>query len=387
MLKKQQLGIHFSSNFINILEQQSLKVLNFSKLPCMLQEKKSGLSQTVVDEVKIVSLIKERLLDSNIISRDVVLTLPSNDLIVRFFEIPFVPRGEIASTVSFEVKRYIPFRLEELIYDFQTKHDRKTRKITVLFIAVKKEIINRHISILEQADLNILAIEPSFLSTLRVLKFIKAISAKELVVVVDVDFEAGLGDITVIENLYPRFSRDFNLIMPDETPSHETIITKLINEVRISLDYCRRQFKSETLDIDRIVLLSAIDVAGHAETLNKELELLIVPVNIQDRIDIPGEDFGSGLIKAYGASLKDVVDFPLRIDLLKGVAPAPTEGGFELESIIKKIARGIDRELLVKNILIFCGIVFMGFLLGLREVNMAKNIHIKIGRASCRERV
>jgi len=374
MAKKAQLGIYFSYDFLGIVEQQDSKVLNFVKAPCVLQETKSGLSQTVADEVKVVSLVKDLLLNNNITSRDAILALSSKDLIVRFFEIPLVPRGEIDSAVGFEAKRYIPFKLEEVIYDFHAKPDRKAKKIAVLFIAVKKEIIDKYISILEQADLSIVAIEPAFVSTLRVLRFTKSVVSKAPILVVDINFALGRGDIAVVEDFYPRFSRDINLTIQGESISRDAIVSKLINEIRISLDYCRRQFKSDTLQINKLVLLGSDEVTACAETLNKELEISVVPVNIQSKIAVVGKDFDSELIKAYGASLKDQIDFPLRIDLFgrlkAAVAPG---GGLELEGILEKIGQQIDKELLIKSFLILFGIVFLAYLLGMREVTIARN--------------
>lgn len=376
MAKKPQIGIYFSYSFVNIIEQHHGSIINAVKVPCILEDTKYGSSLPVGDELKIVDLINDTWSRSNISTRDVVLTILSRDLIIRFFEIPLVPHSEIESAIGFEAKKYMPFKLEELVFDFQAKIDKKSKKITVLFIAARREIIDKYISILEQTGLNIMAIEPVFLSTLRVLKSTNKIEAKVSVAIVDVNPQVGQGDITVIENLYPRFSHDLSLkIQPaTEAASKETILSKLISEIRISLDYCRRQFPSSPININKLLLLASDDVAAWAKDLNKELEMPVVSVNIRDNIGSTDKEFDLGLTKAYGASLRDAVTLPLTIDLFaKSAVRGAAKGAIEGEFTFKKIALDIDKVFLVKNVLVALGIVLIIYLLGLGRINLYKN--------------
>lgn len=383
MSKKSQIGIYFSYNTINIVEQQDGKVFNYLKIPYAPEDTGFGLSKTITDEAKIISLLKEELLKNNIITRDAVLAVLSRDLIIRFFEIPIVPASEVESTVGYEAKKYIPFKLEELVFDYQIAVDKKARRLTVLFVAVKRDIIDRYVSILEQAGLHIIAIEPVFLAALRALKLINKFEQKGPVAVIDVETSLERADITIIEKFYPRFSRDMALrsqteITEKEAISIETALPKLINEVRISLDYCRRQFPSHPIVISKIILLAPDQASVWDAALVKELEIPVVYVNIREKFTSLGKEFDLELAKAYGASLKDAVSFPLKIDLFSRLAAAKlVRGESEAESLLtsalKDFTSELDRPFIISNILVIAAVVFLVYLIGFMQVREYEN--------------
>lgn len=375
MAKRLQLGIYFSYNFINIVEQQDKKVVNFAKIPCVFEEAKFDLSKIVMDEVKIVNLIKEELSRNNITSRDAVLGILSRDLIIRFFEVPMVPHAELEATVGFESRKYIPFKLEELVFDFQHSVDRKSKKIRVLFIAIRRDLLDKYVSILEQAGLNIKAIEPVFISTLRLLKLTKNIDVRSPVAIVEADFDMEYGDITAIEDLYPRFSRDLNLKVQTEngTVSKEDRLFKLVNEIRISLDYCRRQFSSNPINISKVILLSNELMVGSVDVLSKELDMPIISVNIKEEMASICNNLDLELAKAYGLSLRDSVTFPLKIDLfVKAKVSAIAKEEFEDEAF-KKVFSQIDKNFLIKNVLVSLAVIFAVYFLSVLQIKVHEN--------------
>lgn len=370
MAKGPHLGIYFSHDFINIVEQQDGELSNFVKVPCVLEDIKAAMGKTVADETKIVNLLKEDLMNKNVTVGDTVLTLLSEDLIIRFFDIPLVPQNEIESTVGFEVKKYIPFRLDELTFDYDIKIDKKAKKIAILFIGAKKDIIDKYTSLLEQAGLNIIAIEPAFLSLLRALK-LSNIEAKLPFVVLDVDTKLENGEMTVIENFYPRFSRDFNLTIEigKQTDSGKTLLNKLINEIRISLDYCRRQFIANPININKIFFLASADTAGFPEALNKELDTLTTAYDIRESLGLRDKDLDLGLVRAYGASLMDITALPLKINLVtKGTAGLIKEGREE-ESLLKKIILQLDKGYLFMMTLATLGVILAVYFFGTVQLN------------------
>lgn len=384
MTKNPQLGIYFSYNFINIVEQQDSRVFNFAKVPCIFEESKFDLSRVVIDEVKIVNLIKEELSKNNIINRGAILALLSRDIIIRFFEVPIVPRAEIEPTIGFEARKYIPFKLEELIFDFKFSIDKANKKIAVIFVAVKRDLLEKYISILEQAGFNIIAIEPVFLSVLRVLKLTKKIEAKHPVAIIDVDFKAERGEITVIENFYPRFSRELNLQLQaeKEAPSKEDILDKLIKEIRISLDYCRRQFSSNPININKLVLLSNDGLAESVDALSKELEIPAASLDLKANIVSADKNFDLELTKAYGASLSDAISFPLKIDLFARIKSAGAAKEDLDEGIIKKVFLEIDKIFIIKNMLVLLLVVFIVYLSGFTQIKAYDSKLKKAGEIS-----
>lgn len=266
------------------------------------------------NEEEIVAFLNKTLRESRIDleNSEVVICIPNRDLIVRFFEIPPIPKKEIDTSIGFEIKKYIPFKTEEITYDYQT-HSQKNI-IEVLFAGIKNEDLEKYNSILTQLKVNILAIEPSQFSLLRLLKIGKIITNKESVVVVELEEEEGA--ISIVDNAVPCFSRDIRISSGLESTEVdiETLSFRLINEVRVSIDYFRRQFLKK--GIDRIIILSKDESKELISNFNKELGM---PVQYQNPDDIFGakEEHSLNLAKAMGASFRANKPSSLTINFAK----------------------------------------------------------------------
>ena len=129
------LGIYFGIKTISIVETQNKKIINSLKIP---REAVSGgeLEEKVPEEIKLVALIKNELRNAGIETKDTAITIPGNDLIIRSFEMNLLPREELLTAVTFEAKKYIPFKTEDLISDFQLKTDTRNKKNLVLLFAL-----------------------------------------------------------------------------------------------------------------------------------------------------------------------------------------------------------------------------------------------------------
>ena len=166
------LGIYFGPKAISMVETEKKKVKNHNLIP-QAAVYNGELDKKVPAEVKtieIIALLKDELRRNKMDAREATICLSGRDLIIRTFQMPVLPRQEMQSAINFEAKKYIPFKIEEVIADFQIKLDRLSHTSLVLYIGIKKETLDRHISILNQLDLKINAVEYSAFSILRCLK-------------------------------------------------------------------------------------------------------------------------------------------------------------------------------------------------------------------------
>jgi type IV pilus assembly protein PilM len=207
------LGIYFGPKVIKIVEVKGHKVSVSTQIQ-QTAVSSGELEEKVPAEVKaveIVAMFKDELRRHKIESKGAALCLSGKDLIIRTFEIPMIPKEEIESAVRFEAKKYIPFKVEDLITAHQLKFDRANRTHMVLFMGIKKEALDRYISILNQLDLKIHCVEYSAFSMLRHLKLNK-LSDKGVVGVLSADLSGeDEANFTVLEDGFPLFSRDISL--------------------------------------------------------------------------------------------------------------------------------------------------------------------------------
>lgn len=315
------LGIYFGPRAISIVETKGRKLINniqISQSTVFAGE----LEEKVPGEVKIIGIIalfKEELRKNKIEAKEATLCLSGKDLIIRTFEIPLLPREEIQGAINFEVKKYIPFKVEELISDFQLKFDKITRTNTVLFMGIKKETLEKYISILNQLNIKINAIEYSAFSVLRCLK-LGGLSDSGVVGVLGADL-AGKDEVnfTVLENGFPLFSCDITLLNgPEQVGKSEeiepnAILEKLKREIGVSLDYYHRKFPGK--NIKKIYFLFNQDRFSELEAFMMDIGLPAKFIDVNRCIDrtVP---YSLSFIKGYTASLSKIVKNNLTVNLL-----------------------------------------------------------------------
>lgn len=322
------LGIYFGSRLISIVETSGHKILNNIQIN-RTSFTSGGLEEKVTDEIKIVTAVVDELRKNNVKAHEANICLAGKDLIIRTFEMPMLAAGELPNAVNFEVKKYIPFKVADLVSDFQVLPDKSSHKNLILFAGIKRETLDRYLTILGQLKIKTVSIEYAAFSTIRFLQ-LAGEKKKGIMGLLTVGFQEGDEiNFTVLANGFPLFSRDINLtvgfedsIRSDNSQLSE-MLEKLKTEIRISLDYYHRKFPLK--NIQKIFLLSAPDYRAELEGFVQELGFSAQYLDIARNID-KTKTFSLSAIKGYGCALFKAVKIPLRINLLAAKAKMkPTE--------------------------------------------------------------
>ncbi len=315
------LGIYFGPKFISVVETKGRKLVSSALIPqsTMPEGELEESSSAEAKSARLINLLKEELKKNNIQAKEATLSLSGKDLIIRILEMPVMSRDELQSAINFEVKKYIPFKVEDLISDSQITLDKDSHSNLVLFIGIKKEILDKYISILDQLNIKIKAIEYSAYSILRCLKLTNS-SDRGVIGVLAVDIQ-GKDEVnfTVLENGFPLFSRDIALVSEAgdlgdfEEKSIDDVLEKLKTEIRVSLDYYRRKFAAK--NTKKILLLCSPEFRQNLEAVVKEMGLEVQFMDVTRRI---GGIFSYSLsfIKGYCASLSRIIRTDIKINLL-----------------------------------------------------------------------
>ena len=202
--------------------------------------------------------------------------------------------------------KYIPFKIEELAYDFQYRVKQKANIIEVVLCGIKQDPIDKYIGLFKQLNLNVVAFEPALFSLFRLLVIKnKILSTRSYVIL---EFDQQEANILIAEKGFPYFTRDIKIISTaaavKEEEGFDAILFRLINEVRVSLDYYRRQFMKR--DIDEMIVISNKSYSSWVDNFSKELGLKVSFVALNDLFKIKDvrEEMLSDIAKAYGAALK-----------------------------------------------------------------------------------
>ncbi len=278
-----------------------------------------------------VNLDKENPLDSNSLSKTIGdtlnhlnisglsanLSIPIKDIILRSFTIPWVRAKEIQSIIEFEASKYIPFDLQELNYSFHstTIKENSSRFLRIIFIAVKKNTLEKYLSILLNAGLKVNVAEPSPSSLIRLLNFKETLSLQKCIAILIKNKNAS--QIIIINNGIPQFVRDFQTSTQENDTSSQTLeqgaSTKFMNEVRISIDFFRRQ--EINIETEEILILSPNPEKIIKERFEKDLKTPTTVLNSNDIIQSENFEINGGL-NAFGTSLYNYVKNDVNLNFL-----------------------------------------------------------------------
>ena len=383
-----ELGIYFGSRVVDIAETKGKKLLNSIQIP-LSTVSSNELDEKVPTEIKLAAAFNDTFRRNKIEAKEAVLCLSGKDLIIRTFEIPVLPNDELQGAISFEAKKYIPFKVEELISDYQVELDRQSHTNIVLFIGIKKKTFDRYFSILSQLNIKINAIEYAGFSVLRILK-LSGVGNSGIMGVLCLDSQGqDETSFTVLENGFPLFSRDINLSEgPDglgkveEAVAPEIFLDKLKAEIRVSLDYYHRKFPAKP--IQNIFIISGLDSRQGIETLISEMGLTGRFIDITRIIGKPMV-YSSSIVKSYSSAIAKQVVIKVRPNLISAKAKVLSPGGEHLG--VGTLLKGLklDIRVIIAGILICAGVFLYGIYQALplkRELGSVINKRISVVRVS-----
>lgn len=260
-MAKEAIGIYISSRSVDIVQLDgslfSPRLKNFIReeippLPAGApkEDKEELLQNQVSHRERVSSAIKEGLKKMNVKSANVHTILPTSDVMIRYFSMPNIPKSEQAQAVRFEVRKYVPFKIEKLASDFKIlpPASQSKRMMDVFFIAATKDNLNFHLDLFKKADADAVGVDIIPFALVKTLILSKKASAKDSVAVLYIDNDRTSVSIHIIERGIPFLSRDVKISAGDK----DAFFEKAVSEIRVSLDYYRRQ-KPQT-DITKVIV-------------------------------------------------------------------------------------------------------------------------------------
>lgn len=319
---KSRVGIYIGQTSVEAVEVRSI----FGRKP-QIVNKGSASFQKDSPRSALIDAIGKVLLDAGIRkNKGVVVAPPSEEVMVRYFEMPriHIQRKAVATAVKYEARKYIPFKLDEVISDFQIIEDReRTPRMKVIFVAVRQTSLSRHLDIFKQLGLRVQSVDVLFSSLMRSFLLTHEIDKKDTAVIVHIDNQRA--DISIVHNNIPYLCRDVSLssgilLGAEERQSR---IQGLIKEISLSLEYYKKLFAGKT--ISKILLCGIGELEDFAKDIAGELGLPC-------RIAFLGEEkrgksgLSPGFACAYGLALKGLLRSSVEIDLIKKEKPEKARG-------------------------------------------------------------
>ncbi len=207
---KNLLGLDIGSSAIKMAELKDLgkgkgyQLKSFGIEPLPAEAVVGG---TIMDSGAVIDAVTRLIRENNIKTVNVATSVDGNSVIIKRISMMAMSEAELAEAIQWEAGQYIPFDIEEVKIDHQVlETDPTTGNISVLLVAVKRDLIAEYTSILSQAGLTPSILDVDVFSVQNSYEINYPISGGEVVALVNIG--AGTSNIAVLKGGSPLFWRD-----------------------------------------------------------------------------------------------------------------------------------------------------------------------------------
>ncbi len=285
------IGIEYNSYEIKLVEltktDNSVKVTGYGSMPI----KEGVIGEGMVADAQLFVAAVNDLFDASKIKKDspVVVGVNNENVIMRYATFPKVPQDKLRSVVTMQAQDFIPVPVSELALDFvtvdETTDDDDQPALNMILVGARNSMIVNILQILEQAKLEVVDIDSSFLAWCRVaIEEAEPNSSFAYISLTDdvLNFVAiSDGDIKMVRsiNVPDRAILEVRKVFhsPEEVTSYEmdTVIELLQSELSSSMNY----FQMQTgIAVTSIVFNASTELED--EIASKLAETAYVPLRV-----------------------------------------------------------------------------------------------------------
>jgi type IV pilus assembly protein PilM len=209
---KSLLGLDIGSGSIKVLELKQTKtgyqLVNFGieSIP-----PETIVDSTIMNHPAVVGAIKNLMDNNQIKSNDVTTSISGHSVIIRKITLPQMTDEEIAANIKWEAEQYIPFDINEVNIDYQrleTENEDQGSQ-DVLLVAVKKDMVNDYVAVINEAQLNPLVVDIDAFAVQNMYEVNYEVQRGKVIALVNIG--ASVININIVQNGNSLFTRDMAL--------------------------------------------------------------------------------------------------------------------------------------------------------------------------------
>jgi len=219
---------------------------------------------------KTAEAINSAISELKVKPEEVFFGLSETGIMLRCFDMPLLPRSEQTQAIRFEARKYIPFKIEDVFFDFKIVNVSKDKKrMHVLFVAAQKVHIEAQLNLFKNIGVKVVGIDIAPSALLKALNASKQVLNKdEIIALLQLSTAEDIASISIIESKYPTMSRDITV-----TQDKDALAEKLISELTLSFDYYKRRGAGG--EIKKLIICGKDNSDGLAKKLSEELNIAV----------------------------------------------------------------------------------------------------------------
>ena len=340
-MAEKRVGLYLGADSVGAVVTQGQTIVSMARCGFSSLEKVGDGS--INEDIRWEALINKTLRETGSNAENIYISLADRDFIFRPLTMPIMSKREIESSLVYEVEKYIPFKIEELDWDYGYTRLPKEKKLNISFIGIRSSNLKRVCDILKRLGLSPAVIEPSSVSLARALKLSKKYhKLKEYALL---DFTKAEAYLTFFQNDLPVFNRYLTVLKKGEEFDQESFI----ESVNFSFQYFKREFK--TYDLEKFIIVSKDDTEKFTSLLHEGLQVDIETVSPYDLTGKDNAELES--VKALGAAQTGLKHYKFKPNLRK--TQERLHGGQMLQAVASAVVSGAPlRKGLIFGVTVVC---------------------------------
>jgi type IV pilus assembly protein PilM len=163
-------------------------------------------------ESVLTNAVKKIFKEAKVSSNRVVTAVSGDAVIVRYVKLPYMTADELKNVISYEAEQHIPLPIDQVVIDFHILgeiEEENQKKLEVLLVAAKDEMIEDHIALLKNAKLKSTVIDVDSFAMENAYEANYGVEQGETVALINIG--AKITTINVIEDGVSHLTRDFSV--------------------------------------------------------------------------------------------------------------------------------------------------------------------------------
>lgn len=168
-------------------------------------DEKLLLTDSEIDLQKLSNAVKQLAEDAKVTTKNVVASLNATQSYTAVITTPRLNRNELAESIKFQADKVIPMSIDQVKLDWAIiNDDPNSEELQILLVAAPNNIANKYLSIVQNAGLELLALEINSIAQARSL--IREVDMAKCLAIVDIGSVSS--DIAIIDSMVPKLVRN-----------------------------------------------------------------------------------------------------------------------------------------------------------------------------------
>jgi type IV pilus assembly protein PilM len=160
----------------------------------------------------LASVIRTAILNSGSRLKDIITSISGEAVIMRYISFPEMSDTELDNAIRWQIEEHIPYRLDDINLDYHklgVTQKEGSKKIDVLLVAARKDLVNERINLLKSIGLNPAIIDVDAFAVFNCFEANYDFKPEEVIALVNIGAQST--NIIICQNDISLFARDISL--------------------------------------------------------------------------------------------------------------------------------------------------------------------------------